>query len=69
MTERIKVEQVRVGDTVLRYGMWFTVEAVETLPAAVGGDVVQLSLQPVNRGGACYLALYPGEMITRDTSS
>jgi hypothetical protein len=63
-----KAEDVQAGDQVLRYGMWFNVEKVEKLPADRGGYVHQLSLEPApNRipaGAACYLTLFPGELIT-----
>ncbi|HEX9085929.1 MAG TPA: hypothetical protein VF867_00195 [Arthrobacter sp.] len=63
---RIKVEEVTVGDTVLRYGMWFEVEKIEILPAERGGDLYNLWLQPTGKGGACFLALFPGETITKE---
>jgi hypothetical protein len=63
-----KAEDVRAGDQVLRYGMWFNVEKVEKLPAARGGHVHQLSLIPApNRipaGPESTLTLFPGELIT-----
>lgn len=64
--QRIKAEDVRVNDTVLRYGMWFRVEEIEKLPAERGGDLYNLNLVPTGRGGACYLALFPGETVTAE---
>lgn len=61
---RIKVDDVSTGDKVLRYGMWFEVEKVEILPAERGGNLYNLWLQPTGPGGACFLALFPGESIT-----
>lgn len=63
---QIKVDEVAEGDRVLRYGMWFDVEKVEKLPAERGGYLFNLWLQPAypDRGGACFLALWPGELIT-----
>jgi hypothetical protein len=61
---QIKAENVEAGDEVLRYGMWFEVEKVETLPAERGGDLYSLWLTPLSRGGKCTLALFPGELIT-----
>jgi hypothetical protein len=66
MPKSIKAEDVTTGDKVLRYGMWFEVEKVEKLPAARGGHLFNLWLQPLGAGGACYLALFPGETITTD---
>lgn len=63
---RIKAEDVKTGDKVLRYGMWFEVEKVEILPAERGGDLHNLWLTPTGAGGKCFLALFPGEMITTD---
>lgn len=68
MSSRVRVEEIRTGDTVLRYGMWFTVEQIEKLPAERGGDLFNLSLQPTGKGGACYLALFPGELVTKGPS-
>lgn len=63
-----KAEDVATGDVVLRYGMWFEVEGVRKLPAARGGHVHELALKPapnrIPRGAACYLTLFPGELIT-----
>ena len=66
MSMRIKVEDVRTGDKVLRYGMWFEVEKVEKQPAERGGHVYELSLQPLGAGGACFLTLFPGETVTTE---
>lgn len=63
---RINVEDVVAGDKVLRYGMWFEVEKVEMLPAERGGHLYNLWLQPTGAGGACFLALFPGETITAE---
>ena len=67
---RKKAEDVTTGDVVLRYGMWFEVEKVEILPAERGGNLFNLWLKPApNRipaGAKCFLALFPGEMITAD---
>lgn len=63
---RARVEDVATGDKVLRYGMWFEVEEIEILPAERGGDLYNLSLKPTGAGGACYLALFPGETITKE---
>jgi hypothetical protein len=66
----IKAEDVKPGDQVLRYGMWFNVEAVRKQPAESGGYVYELGLLPApNRipaGAACYLTLFPGELITKE---
>jgi hypothetical protein len=63
-----KAEDVATGDQVLRYGMWFNVEKVVKQPAARGGHLYELALVPApNRipaGAACYLTLFPGELIT-----
>ncbi|UOK18406.1 hypothetical protein SEA_BRUHMOMENT_90 [Arthrobacter phage BruhMoment] len=64
MSKQLRVENIRTGDLVLRYGMWFRVEQVEVLPAERGGDLYSLDLVPTGRGGRCSLALYPGELIT-----
>lgn len=66
MSERVSVKaaEVTTSDKVLRYGMWFTVENIKTLPAQRGGDLVELWLQPIGRGGACTLALFPNERVT-----
>lgn len=63
---RCKADDIATGDKVLRYGMWFEVEKVETLPAERGGNLFNLWLQPLDRGGACFLALFPGEMVTAE---
>lgn len=63
---RIKVDDVVTGDKVLRYGMWFEVEKIEKLPAERGGHLFNLWLQPISKGGACFLALFPGETITTE---
>lgn len=60
----IKVEDVQVGNTVLRYGMWFTVTGTENLPAERGGTIVELSLTRIGMGGRSTLTLFPGELIT-----
>lgn len=69
MDPRIKVEDVNIGDTVLRYGMWFEVENVEIHPADRGGDLYVLSLKPattrIPSGVESTLALFPGETITK----
>lgn len=64
MSRSIYAKDVKVGDTVLRYGMWFDVESIEILPAEAGGDLINMHLDPVSRGGRCTLALYPQESIT-----
>lgn len=66
----VKAEDVKPGDQVLRYGMWFNVEKVEKLPAERGGYLFNLSLKPApNRfpaGPESTLALFPGELITKE---
>ena len=68
--QRITAESVEVGDRVLRYGMWFTVEHIYTLPAEGGGDLVELHLHPapdrIPRGAPCTLALFPDEGVTAE---
>lgn len=60
----VPVEYVSIGDTIIRYGMTFTVTGVAALPAERGGTLVELSLTRVGVGGRSTLTLNPGEHVT-----
>lgn len=67
---RIKAEDVKPGDNVLRFGYWFEVESVEKLPAERGGFLYCFDLKPsktrLPRGYNCGDSLFPEESITVD---
>lgn len=70
---RIKAEEVRIGDNVLRFGYWFEVKKIEKLPAERGGDLYTFSLKPsktrLPQGFECNDSMFPEEFITLDDTT
>lgn len=70
---RIKAEEIRAGDNVLRFGYWFEVKSVQELPAERGGVLYHLDLKPsqtrLPRGFETGDSLFPEEYITLDDTT